>query len=417
MWPAALAAGVTAIVFRLLPTPASALLVLVPFAALANLDAWIDLGPAYPSVAILLAAVAVAALRRPAAFRFRGAARIALAYGLWVSVAAALAVLTRPGTIHWTDATRLLQNGFLAATLAALGANLAVRRGGAARWTWAAAIAAGLLGALALGAAALDRSGGVPRTGRVVGGSELLALHLTLLFPPGLALLAARRSPGSASRRSALAGLSILAATGLALSFSRSGWVGAWAAILGMGVIAIKTDRGAGRRLVALALVLAAGAALVLLGLDGGAGPRASAYADRLGSLTRLDLFADRRAEWARGVAALRAHPWFGDPIAPNPYNLALGLAATSGLPAVLCFGAFAIASLARGLRAAWRSPAPESVCAVGLLGAAIALLVTGIGEATLGTRLTPPVFATLGLLAGLGATPPGAQGRPRTSR
>jgi hypothetical protein len=43
----------------------------------------------------------------------------------------------------------------------------------------------------------------------------------------------------------------------------------------------------------------------------------------------------------------------------------------------------------------------------VGLVGSAIGLLVTGIGESTLGSRLTPPAFLLLGLLAGLGAIAP----------
>jgi len=416
-WPAALAAGASALVFSRLPAPASALLVLVPFAALANLDAWIDPGAAYPSVAILLAAVAVVARRQPRAFRFRGGARIALAYGLCVGVAALAAIWTDRGAGPWGAGARLLQNGFLAATLAALGSNLAARTAGsAARWSWAAALASGLLGALALGEAALDWSGGVPPIGRPVGGSELLALHVTLLSPPALALVAARSSALSGARRRLLALLGVLAASGLVLSFSRSGWVGAWAAILGMGVIAIKVDRHAARRLIGLALVLAAGGALAGLVLGGGTSPLATAYGDRLGSLMRLDLFADRRAEWARGLAAVRAHPWCGDPAAPNPYNLALGVAATSGLPALLCFGALAIASISQGLRVAGRRDR-ESLGAVGLLGATIALLVTGIGESTLGARLTPPAFATLGLLLGLGATAHGVDRKARDTR
>ena len=69
------------------------------------------------------------------------------------------------------------------------------------------------------------------------------------------------------------------------------------------------------------------------------------------------------------------------------------------------------VVSFLAGLRAAWRGDAGESILAVGLLGAAIALLVTGIGEATLGARLTPPAFVTLGLLAGLGSGAAGGAG------
>jgi len=46
---------------------------------------------------------------------------------------------------------------------------------------------------------------------------------------------------------------------------------------------------------------------------------------------------------------------------------------------------------------------APE---AIGLFGAILGLLVTGIGEATLGARLTPPAFLFLGLWCGLGDHP-----------
>jgi hypothetical protein len=414
LWPAALAAAASALVFARLRAPASSLLVFVPFAALVNLEAWVDLGPVYPSTAVLLAAVAVAALRRPSAFRLTGSVRLALAYGLWVTVAACSAAAWRPGAMHWTEISRLAQSGFLAAALAALGANLAAPRAGAARFTWAAAVAAGLLGALALGEATLGRAGGVPATGRVVGGSELLALHLTLLFPPGLALLAASGERRSGAERRALALLASLVFAGLLLSFSRSGWIGAWAAILGMGLIAIKTDRGAAVRLIALALVLAAAGGLAVVVLGGSGSPLASAYGDRLGSLAHGGLLADRRAEWGRGLAVIGAHPVLGDPQAPNPYNLALGVAATSGLPALVLFAGFVLASTWGGLVAAWRSDRGESIFAVGLLGAVIALLVTGIGEATLGTRLTPPAFATLGLLAGLG---PGAAGDVRDRR
>jgi len=134
------------------------------FVALANLDAWVDLGAAYPSVAILLAAVAVAAHRRPAAFRFRGAAGIALAYGAWVAIAAHAATSTG-GSVHWADGTRLVQNGFLAATLTALGAKPGSREGRHRALDVGAALAAGLLGALALAEAAIDLGGAHQRPG------------------------------------------------------------------------------------------------------------------------------------------------------------------------------------------------------------------------------------------------------------
>jgi O-antigen ligase len=392
----------TALAFLALREPAPALLVLVPFVALANLEAWIERGAAYPAEAILLAAVLVVALRRPDAFCFTGAARIALAYGAWVAIAALAATWTSSDRAAATDLTRLLRTGFLAATMAALGSTVAATARGAARWSLAALGAAGVLGALALGEAGLGRGSGVPTTGSPIGGSELLALHLTLLLPPGLVLIAGGEGP----RRAIRAALLLAAGCGLVLSFSRSGWIGAWAAILGMGLVAIKADRALARRLLALALILAVGTALAAILLLAAGGETARAFGDRLGSLRGPALIADRALEWQRGVMAVRAHPWFGHPTAPNPYNLALGLAATSGLPALALFVWFVAACLARGWRAVGRADR-ESHLAVGLLGAVFALLATGIGESTLGARLSPPVFATLGLLAGMGSPHP----------
>jgi O-antigen ligase len=170
-----------------------------------------------------------------------------------------------------------------------------------------------------------------------------------------------------------------------------------------MGLLAIKADRRLARYLLALALILALGAALAYAVLVAVGGETARAFGDRLGSLLGSDFLAGRATDWRRGATAVRAHPWFGHPAAPNPYNLALGLAATSGLPALALFVWFVVASLARGSRALARG-GREASLAVGLFGAVLALLVTGLGESTLGTRLTPPIFATLGLLAGMGA-------------
>ena len=126
-------------------------------------------------------------------------------------------------------------------------------------------------------------------------------------------------------------------------------------------------------------------------------------HEQRLHSLVGPDLFAERADEWRLGVTAVREHPWFGRPAAPNPYNLTLDLAAKSGLPALLLFAWLVASSLASGIRATAGSDA-TSPLALGLFGAAVAMLVTGVGESTLGARMTPTVFATLGLLAGIGA-------------
>ena len=396
-------------IFLIARAPARGLLALVPFAAIANLETWISGGGStHPSETMLIAATAAVAVRQPAVFRFSGSARIALAYGAWLAIAALVATWVGGfDAAGWSDAARLLRSGFLAASLAALGYSLATTEDGAALWSRAALGAAGLLGSLAIGEAIFDLHSGVPKTGSIVGGSGLLALHLTLLIPPGLVLAS---EAGQRSRDARILLLS-LAGAGLFLSFSRSGWVGCLAAILSMGVVALGSDRRVGRRLLMLAAALLAGGVLAVAARETGFGDGefARAYGDRLHSLARLDLFADRAEEWRLGVSSIREHPWFGQPSAPNPYNLALDLAAKSGLPALLLFGWFVAASLASGIRATARSDA-ASPLALGLIGAVVAVLVTGVGESTLGARMTPTAFATLGVLAGIGAR--GGRGR-----
>lgn len=399
-----IAAAAAGLIFLIVREPAPALLATVPFVALANLEAWIEPGAAYPSEAILLAAAAVTALRRPGAFRFSGAARLALAYGAWMAIAALAAGRFIPEPVATADWTRLLRTGFLAAILTALGSNLAASGDGARLWSRASLLAAGCLGAIALGEAALRAGGGVPAVGSWVGGSELLALHLSLLIPPGLVLAA--RGEGGRPRLVLL--FSALAAGALVISFSRSGWIGTWAGILGMGWVSIKADRRLARRFLLLAgglLFLGLFVALAGAFLTPDGGEFARAYAGRLGSLARGDLFADRAADWRKGVDAVRTHPWFGHPAAPNPYNLALALAAASGLPALFLFAGLTVAAIRNGLRVAAAGGIALPL-AVGLLGAVFATLTTGIGESTLGARLTPPAFATLGLLVGIGTAP-----------
>ncbi len=394
------AIGTFIICFRL-AMPAAMLLILVPFVALANLEAWTSGWGVYPSEVVLLAALAAVALRHPTAVRFAGPARFALAYGLWVSVAALAATLLA-GTADIASLARIARLGFFATTLFALGFSLAARY--AVRWARAAALAAGLIGAAAIGEALLRAGGGgVPRTGSPVGGPELLALHLSLLIPPGLVLALDRQE-----RHRSLTALLLVAGVGLVLSFSRSGWLGAWAAILGMGLAALKAERGIARRLFGLAGVVLLGGALTAAGLAELGGDAFAAYSGRLRTLATLDILADRRADWQLGVSAIRTHPWFGSPTAPNPYNLILALAATSGLPVLVPFALLVISAIASGLATVARGGA-AALLAVGFLGALIALLVAGMGESTLGARLTPPAFTALGLLSGLGARSHGA--------
>ncbi len=127
-------------------------------------------------------------------------------------------------------------------------------------------------------------------------------------------------------------------------------------------------------------------------------------------------LFASRSADWQRGIATIQAHPLFGQPDGPNPYNLFLGLAAESGLPVWLPWLAILALAAGTGLRAL-RAGSVAAPHAVGLLGAMIGLLVTGIGEASLGARITPPAMLSLGLASGLLAARPRSADGERKGR
>jgi O-antigen ligase len=282
-----------------------------------------------------------------------------------------------------------------------LGQEVARRERGATHAIDAALGAAALFAVLGLGEAAIGWVGGAgwPAIGSAVGGPELLALHLTLLAPPGLALAALGRDAAFATRI-----LVILAGLALALTGSRAGWAGGYAAILGMGLLACKLTAPGRRRLLGLAL------GLLGIGLLGAAllsipGSPLAGHGDLVHRLSPAALIDARRADWGAGIAAMKAHPWFGQLAAPNPYNLFLGLGAGSGALAPLLFLGVLVAAGRSGFRAVrdGRATAPE---AIGCFGAALGLLVTGIGEASLGARLTPPAFLVLGLWCGLGDLP-----------
>jgi O-antigen ligase len=168
-----------------------------------------------------------------------------------------------------------------------------------------------------------------------------------------------------------------------------------------MGLLAGKVDPRAARRLTLTAVLLlaaGAGAALIFTFAPGVLGD----YGARLRSIANPGRFLlDRQREWGSGLAAIRAHPLFGHPDAPNPYNLVFGLAAVSGIPILIPFAGM----LGAAFRSGWRALLlPErAALAAGLLGAGIALLVTGVGESSLGARVTPAAMATLGVLSGLG--------------
>jgi hypothetical protein len=400
-------AGVAAMAFVRLREPAAGLLVLLPYVPLLNLEGLLP-EPAdgsselYLSEVVLLTAFAIVGWRRPGALGLDGAGRLALAYGGWMTAAA----LVGAPTTDTARLARLVRTAFLAVAAFGLGRAAGQRPAGPRSWIDGATGAAGLFALLALAEAAFRLGPGVPRTGSPVGGSELLAIHLTLLTPPGLALVALGADRSWASRI-----ILVLAGMALAISFSRSGWIGGWAAILGMGLLAGKFDPRRGRRLAAIAGILAAAAVAAAIGLHaaGGAagdlGARVRSFADPLGFLH------GREREWRQGLASIGAHPLFGDPDAPNPYNLVLGLAAVSGLPILIPLAGMVTAAVRNGMRA--RAVANTWAPAVGLLGALIALLVTGIGESSLGARVTPAAMVTLGLLTGLGSASQTRRPRP----
>ena len=407
--PLALVAG---LVFLRLGDPGLALVGFVPYAVLANLEPWLGGARPYPSEIALLAGIAVAALRAPHWWRFRGAARAGLAYGGWIVLAALLSTLLagrNAGDSASSEAIlRLVRVGFLAAALFALGHEAARRARGAGIFADAATGAIGLIGALAIIESLAElRQGGLPDTGSAVGGPELLALHLTLLAPPGIALCVLGRDASRASRF-----LLGLAAIALVLSFSRAGWAGAWAAILGMGLVAGKVDRRGARFLLLIAGVLIVLAILAMLVFSVAGGPLAP-YGERLRTMSPGALLASRSADWQKGIATISAYPLFGQPDGPNPYNLFLGLAAESGLPLWIPWIAILALAAGAGLRALGAG-SPVAPLAAGFLGAMIGLVVTGIGEASLGARLTPPAMLSLGLTTGLLAAPHRAGERRR---
>jgi hypothetical protein len=394
--PLALLAGFA---FIRLPEPVVALAAAVPYLALANLEGIVHpSGHPYPSEVILLAALTVLGFRARLGWRFGGASGWALAYGAWMTIAA----LAAAGTTDSQAIVRLVRIGFLATALFALGREAARRDRGAIHAIDAALGAAALMAILGLGEAAIGwwrTGGGAPTIGSAVGGPELLALQLTLLAPPALALAALGRDSAFATRI-------LVASTGLALALtcSRAGWAGGFAAILGMGLLACKLTPPAGRKLLWLAVGILglAGIGAILLVIPGS--PLAP-YGERIRQLSPASLIAARRADWGAGIETIRAHPLFGQPDAPNAYNLFLGLGATSGVLAPLLFSGLVVAAGRSGLRAVreHRVTAPETI---GLFGAILGLLVTGMGEATLGARLTPPAFLFLGLWCGLGDHP-----------
>jgi hypothetical protein len=238
---------------------------------------------------------------------------------------------------------------------------------------------------------------GDPAVGRLIGGSELLAICLTLLWPLVLA-----PALGGLGRRwlwwlGASAGACILV-----LTFSRSGWVGGWAALCVVSVLMVRQGRrkelwwivGA-----TLLLSIAAAASLATGWLPDFVPPR---YAHRFLSLGGRGLFASRLQEWTVGLQAVIASPLWGDQGTPNSYNLILGVASRSGLPALLPLAWLVVSALIGSLK---RSRSEDWIWSAGIVGSIVGLLVTGIGESSLGIRVMPVAMACLGIALSLKST------------
>jgi O-antigen ligase len=241
--------------------------------------------------------------------------------------------------------------------------------------------------------------GQVPAVGRLVGNSELLAIHLTLLLPIALGLAVAPVRGGRWLRVSAWAG-GLLGAAALAVSFSRSGWVGGWA---GMSVaVLLAWWRWRRPAAVAVLLLLLAGALLATAILAGWLPLPGvpEAYVGRLRSLGGDQLFGDRAREWQTGLDAIRHRLIFGHPAASNCYNLLLQLAARSGLLILLPFSMLLGCAFSRQFRALRASRGDP--LAAGLAGALVGMLVTGVGESSLGLRVMPVAMTVIGLSVAL---------------
>ncbi|MGD8394529.1 MAG: hypothetical protein PVF43_03515 [Candidatus Eiseniibacteriota bacterium] len=417
----AVAGGAATLIAR---RPLAVWVIAVPLAALANLQPWraAGSGALYPAEAFLLAASAGIALRGGRGAGETGPANAASPVGpstapagaparvarwaLWGMVGwmalAAVAGLSRVGT---PGALRALRLAWMAGVACTCGARAGWRGvGGLSAAAAASALLLALAAAVEVAVGASVR--GVPRIGQLVGGSELLAIHLTLVAPLALGLALAR--PGRDPRAwlgwaGALGGLAALG-----VSFSRSGWVGGWLALLVVAGLAWWWGR---RRaaLVAAALLLLVGGVAGLLLVGGIELPGVPAvYAERLGSLGGGGaLLGDRTREWQRGIDTIAAAPLVGHADAPNCYNLVLGIAARSGLPAAACFLVLVVVSALRMMAAgrAWRPAAvADSALIAGCLGGLVGLLTTGIGESSLGLRVVPLALTLIGLGAGLTA-------------
>jgi hypothetical protein len=240
--------------------------------------------------------------------------------------------------------------------------------------------------------------------GRLVGGSELLAIQLSLYLPLALGFCLARPCRLPLIHFGVWIAI-LLGTSGLALSFSRSGWAGG---ILGICFVLVGCWRSGrvrwttGIRLASAAAIL--GSAAIIVAPPARIIEWIDLLLPRLQSLGSNSVWRDRTTAWSVAFVPLRDSPVFGDLRTPNCYNLLLGIASLSGWPALLLWLG-AIVACIQGL---WRYPRQvfANPLAVGLVGGLIAFLITGIGESSLGEWVSPVFFTVLGFTAAIPSLP-----------
>lgn len=262
-----------------------------------------------------------------------------------------------------------------------------------------------------------------------------LAGALLLYLPFCLALALGYWREGR--RGPALAGLAGLAACGgvLLLTQSRSGWLGAAAALAAFALLGGLTSRRPPLRLAARVLLAVGVVALVaapiilgsgILGLGPAAGPAGAP--GTLDGLSQISL-AGRIEIWSRALYAIQDFPFTGvglgafrrvvnllyplftigpDVDIAHAHNIFLQVALDVGLPGLIAYLALLWVAAALGWRTARQAPPRQGspltrALALGLLAGLAGLHVYGLTDAlALGSKPGIAFWMALGLLAGL---------------
>ncbi len=242
----------------------------------------------------------------------------------------------------------------------------------------------------------------------------------------------------------ALAGLAGAAACGgvLLLTQSRSGWLGAAAALAAFALLGGLTSRRPPLRLAALALLVIGVVALVaapfvlgpgISGLGPAAGPAGAA--STLDGLSQISL-AGRIEIWSRALYAIQDFPFTGvglgafrrvvnllyplftigpDVDIAHAHNIFLQVALDVGLPGLIAYLALLWVAAVLGWQIARRAARLPRIMALGLLAGLAGLHVYGLTDAlALGSKPGIAFWMTLGLLVGLWRT---ASPQPQPAR